>query len=579
MKPHRIIVGMGCLAFWMGLCGIAAAQEALDPSVSPMRAVVDRYATDRRALERSFDIPDSAMRQDRLSEFEQNQLKALEKIDFDKLDQAGKIDYLLLRNKVKLELSELARHHKQAQEAAPLVPFGPVIRDLEERRRRMEPLDAPAAAKTLAELIEQIKSARKQVQQLKPAPSNVLANRAAQDVDELRQALKHWHDFYADYDPTFTWWMQQPYPVVDKELRDYAQFLRKTLAGYEEGKEEPVIGDPIGRAALLEALEAEMIPYTPEELIEIANREFAWCEVEMKKASQDLGCGDDWHKALEKVSAVHANPGDQPTLIKQLGDEATRFVEERDLVTVPQLCKDTWRMEMMSIERQKVNPYFTGGEVISVSYPTDAMSYEDKMMSMRGNNAAFCRATVFHELIPGHHLQIFMSERYNTQRRIFRTPFLVEGWALYWEMRMWDLQFPRTPEERVGMLFWRAHRCARIIFSLKFHLGQMTAPEAIDFIVNRVGHERRNATAEVRRSVNGSYGPLYQAAYMLGGLQIRAMHGELVDSKKMTEREFHDAILRENAIPIEMIRASLEKKDLKRDYRPNWRFYGNVGGK
>jgi uncharacterized protein (DUF885 family) len=204
------------------------------------------------------------------------------------------------------------------------------------------------------------------------------------------------------------------------------------------------------------------------------------------------------------------------------------------------------------------------------------MSFEDKEMSMRGNNPAFCRATVFHELIPGHHLQIFMSERYNQHRELFRTPFLVEGWALYWEMRMWDLKFPRTPEERVGMLFWRAHRCARIIFSLKFHLGQMTAPQAIDFLVNRVGHERRNATAEVRRSVNGSYGPLYQAAYMLGGLQLRALHDEVVKPGKMTERAFHDAVLRENAIPIEMIRASLIGAKLGKDFKTGWRFYGNA---
>jgi uncharacterized protein (DUF885 family) len=234
-------------------------------------------------------------------------------------------------------------------------------------------------------------------------------------------------------------------------------------------------------------------------------------------------------------------------------------------------------MEMMTPQRQRVNPYFTGGEVISVSFPTDAMSFEDKEMSMRGNNPAFCHATVFHELIPGHHLQIFMAERYNAHRQAFRTPFLVEGWALYWEMRMWDLGFHKTPAERVGALFWRAHRCARIIFSLKFHLGQMTAPEAIEFLVTRVGHERRNATAEVRRSVNGSYGPLYQAAYMLGGLQIRGMQKELVESGKMTERAFHDAILHENAIPIEMIRASLSGAELKKDFKSTWRFYGGVG--
>src|SRR5262245_65249283 len=100
---------------------------------------------------------------------------------------------------------------------------------------------------------------------------------------------------------------------------------------------------------------------------------------------------------------------------------------------------------MMSPERQKVNPFFTGGEVISVSFPTADMSYEDRMMTLRGNNIPFCRATVQHELIPGHHLQSFMAKRYRPHRGIFRTPFLVEGWALYWELLLWDLGFPKTP--------------------------------------------------------------------------------------------------------------------------------------
>ena len=128
----------------------------------------------------------------------------------------------------------------------------------------------------------------------------------------------------------------------------------------------------------------------------------------------------------------------------------------------------------------------------------------------------------------------------------------------------------------MGMLFWRTHRCARIIFSLSYHLEKMTAEEAIDFLVENVGHERNNATAEVRRSVSGSYGPLYQAAYMLGGLQLMALHNELVDSGLMTDKEFHDQVLQHNSIPIEMVRAALTGMELARDYRPGWYFYGEV---
>ena len=122
------------------------------------------------------------------------------------------------------------------------------------------------------------------------------------------------------------------------------------------------------------------------------------------------------------------------------------------------------------------------------------------------------------------------------------------------------------------MLFWRMHRCARIIFSLRFHLETMTPQEAIDFLVDRVGHERNNATAEVRRSFNGDYSPLYQCAYMLGGMQIRALRKELVESGKMTDRQFHDAVLKQNAIPIELIRAALTSEPLKRDAAASWRF-------
>jgi uncharacterized protein (DUF885 family) len=210
--------------------------------------------------------------------------------------------------------------------------------------------------------------------------------------------------------------------------------------------------------------------------------------------------------------------------------------------------------------------------VISVSFPTDTMDHDDKRMSLRGNNMPFARATVFHELIPGHHLQGFMTARYNAHRQAFSTPFWGEGWALYWEMLLWDRGFADTPEKRVGALFWRMHRASRIIFSLRFHLGEWTPRQCIDFLVERGGHERANAEAEVRRSFNGTYPPLYQLAYMMGGLQFRALHAEFVGSGRMNDRTFHDAILTGGTMPVEMVRARLQKQPLPRDHRPTWKF-------
>ncbi|MBC7902721.1 MAG: DUF885 family protein, partial [Gemmatimonadaceae bacterium] len=293
---------------------------------------------------------------------------------------------------------------------------------------------------------------------------------------------------------------------------------------------------------------------------------------ELLKASKEMGFGDNWKQAQEKVKNSYVPPGSQPEAMYKLYQESIDFLKKNDLVSIPALAEETWRMNMMSAERQLVSPFFLGGEALIISYPTNTMDYEEKMMSMRGNNPHFSRATVHHELIAGHHLQQFMTNRSKAYRD-FSTAFWVEGYALYWEMILWDKKFPRSPEDRMGMLFWRMHRCARIIFSLNYHLGRWTPQECIDFLVDRVGHERANAEGEVRRSFEGGYGPLYQIAYMIGGLQLYNLKKELVDSGKLTYKQYHDAIFRENAMPIELLRVILTDQPIKRDFKTSWRFY------
>lgn len=541
---------------------------------SPVRPLVERYVEDRGSLFRFFSAPYSPRRADRFRRFYGEWKQTLAGLDFERMPQDGKVDLLVFDNELDSQARELERRAALYAEMESLIPFGAGITDLEDARRRMEPQDGAKSAAELDRLTRLVGETR---EKLEKTPNGrvrkPVANRAAQATDSLRGTLRTWFAYYDGYDPVMTWWVTDPYRKLDAALAAYSAFLKERLVGIRPNDQTAIVGDPIGRSALLNELKSEMIPYSPEELMEIARKEYAWCEAEMKRAARDLGCGDDWKKAVEHVKQRHVEPGKQPELIRKLALEAIEFVEKRDLVTVPALARETWKMEMMSPERQLVSPFFTGGETISVSYPTQGMTHEQKMMSMRGNNIHFSRATVQHEVIPGHHLQGFMSQRYRPYRQVFGTPFLIEGWALYWEMRLWDLDFPRSAEDRVGMLFWRMHRCARILFSLGFHLGKMTPQECIDFLVEKVGHERENAAAEVRRSFNGTYPPLYQAAYMLGGLQLRALHGELVKGGKMTERQFHDAVLKQNAIPIEMIRAALTGQPLTRDFTPRWRFY------
>lgn len=601
----------------------------LDAPASEMKTSIERYAMDRNTLGRLFPVESSPTRVARYKQFYSDWLATIGKLNFDAMSQDGKVDYLLFRTRLEHELKQLEIDAKAFAEVAPLMPFAQKITELAEARRNMEKIEPFKIASTLNAMNKEIEAARRSLEAgLRAEPGKLkraLLNRAATTLNGFRNNLRVWFGYYNGYDPMFTWWVDEPYKAVDQSLNAYSTFLTDRVNGTRTaaptamaaapagagqgggrgpgggtggggfggsqrggfggggntanaraGDSSDIIGDPIGREALMVELQAEMIPYTPEELIAIGWKELAWCEEEMKKASRELGFGDDWHKALEHVKNKYVEPGKQPEMIKGLALEATEYVEKNNLVTVPPLAKEDWAMEMMSPQQQLVSPFFLGGQNIIVSYPTNTMAHEQKMMSMRGNNPHFSKATVHHELIPGHHLQGFMTSRYKTYRGLFGTPFWGEGWALYWELLLWDMKFPSTPEDRIGFLFWRSHRCARIVFSLSFHMEKMTPQQCIDLLVNKVGHEVDNATAEVRRSFAGSYGPLYQAAYLLGGLQIYSLHKELVDSGKMTNRVFHDTILRENRIPIEMVRALLTKQKLTRDHKTNWKFYGAV---
>ena len=151
----------------------------------------------------------------------------------------------------------------------------------------------------------------------------------------------------------------------------------------------------------------------------------------------------------------------------------------------------------------------------------------------------------------------------------------MEGWPLYWEMKLWNKGFDKTVDEKAGALFWRMTRCARIVFSLNYHLGNWAPQQCIDYLVDKAGLEPFSAESEVRRSFTGGYGPLYQLAYMIGAFQLNGLYKEAVLSGKMKEKDFNDAYLREGPIPIEMLRAIILNKKIDKNFSSNWRFIKN----
>ncbi|MDN3205274.1 DUF885 family protein [Algoriphagus sediminis] len=534
--------------------------------------MIRTYQADRGALSRLYTNRLSTEYFDRMDAFHKEYLDYLNAQNYDALSEDGKIDYVLFRNYLERELAELELDRRAFDEVSEVLKNTKPLEEFVIGRRRAVRPDAQALASSWDEVARLIDSQKEELANTPKYNSWQKADLAARAIESMNRVVGEAYSYYFDYDPEFTWWMPASWETLDASMKGFAKALREHYTNSVKDDGSGIIGRPIGREALEKQLAFEMIAYSPEELIAEAEKQFEWCEKEMLKASNELGFGNDWKAALEMVKESYLPEGEWPAEVIRLAEEATDYMEENDLLTVPPLAKETWRTTMISADRQRVSPFFLGGEVIQISYPTSEMSYQEKMMSMRGNNPHFSRATVQHELIPGHHLQQFMNQRYMTHRRLFRTPFWTEGWALYWEFMLWDRGFPRDAKDKVGMLFWRMHRCARIIFSLSYHLEKMTPQECVDLLVDKVGHEYANAEAEVRRSFEGSYGPLYQIAYMVGALELVALRKEVVDSGQMEEKAFHDLILTQNTMPIEILRAKVTGEMLDRDHKASWRF-------
>jgi hypothetical protein len=535
--------------------------------------IMEHYQADSYLLRDFYTIRSAPETRKRFQDLANEYLKKIDAEDFNTFQVGDKADYLLFKRDLNETLLEFSKSEKEYERVKGLFPFADQIYNLEKLSRRGTTVDGQKIAAQLNTINKQLKALTAGV----PAPQKLeplSASFAANINRDLKKANKTSFDFYNFYDPMYSWWVPATYKVTDSLLSVYSRVILKNVQKRETAKNEDstLLGNPVGRTEIIRKLNLEMIAYTPEELIEMANKELAWCDKEMLAATKEMGMGTDWQGALEKVKNTYVAPGKQPELIVKLYNDALTFIKSKDLITIPPLAEETWGMIMMTPQRQLVNPFFTGGSEISISYPTNTMDYDDKLMSMRGNNPYFSRGTVQHELIPGHNMEYFMMRRYNTHRN-FDTPFWMEGWALYWELLLYDMGFAKTPEERIGMLFWRKHRSARIIFSLNYQLGNWTPKQCIDFLVDRVGHERANAEGEVRRSIAPWTDPLYQVGYLTGGLQIWALKKELVDSKKMTYKQFHDAIMQENSMPIEMLRAILTNQNLTKDFKTKWRFY------
>ncbi len=169
-------------------------------------------------------------------------------------------------------------------------------------------------------------------------------------------------------------------------------------------------------------------------------------------------------------------------------------------------------------------------------------------------------ALSLHEAVPGHHLQIALSQELDLPnfRKYGGQTVFVEGWGLYSERLGLEVGFYQTPYTNFGRLSYEMWRACRLVVDTGLHSKSWTRQQAIDYMAENSGLSMNNITSEVDRYISW---PGQALAYKIGELKIRELRAKAEKQlgNDFDVREFHDKILENGALPLSVLEEVIDQ--------------------
>ena len=340
---------------------------------------------------------------------------------------------------------------------------------------------------------------------------------------------------------------------------ELAAFMREE---YAPAARESVGADglPDGEAyyAALTRYYTTLDDITPDEIHSIGLREVARIRAEMNAVIAETGFRGGFDAFLEFLRTDEQFYAKTPEALLERAAWLAKDADGRLPGFFGKLPRQPYSVEPVPAE---IAPNYTTGRYVGA--PLDAErggQYWVNTYALDKRPLYALPALTLHEAVPGHHLQIALAleiENAPEFRKGFYPHAYGEGWALYAEKLGVEMGFYQTPYDDFGRLSYEMWRACRLVIDTGLHAKGWTRERAIDYLASNTALSTHNVRTEIDRYIAW---PGQALAYKMGELTIWELREkaerELRDDFDI--REFHDAVLANGGMPLDMLRAQID---------------------
>ncbi len=273
----------------------------------------------------------------------------------------------------------------------------------------------------------------------------------------------------------------------------------------------------------------------------------------------------DKHKVtaavLDKLAEQHPDDATVVDYAKKIVTEATDFVKQHDLVTVPNVPLDV--IAMPEFKRGVAIAYCdapgpldkTGRTFFAVAPTPKDWSKERRESFFREYNNYMIRDLTVHEAMPGHFLQLARANEFRAPtlvRAIFQSGAFVEGWAVYCEQVMAEQGYG-GPEVKMQQLKMRLRAICNAVLDQSIHAGNMNEKEAMDLMMKEGYQQEGEAVGKWKRARLTS---AQLSTYFVGAtehLDLRAAEQREL-GKDFNLKKYNDQVVSYGSPPVKYVR-------------------------